>query len=667
MRFQGDMSSEIGSDQEDGEWYIPWMTALDNVHDLILVWPRDRLNHSNCFAAALDAEIPRVHLHSPDVAAVYSFLAGACRRIFDLDADTEIYALKSDKPWNLRRLERSALRSDLQHAPKTRRTKDDYIREIDMKLDWLVEHIYELWEAHQYREDVEHLGLLHFAKVVLHLRRRRNSLTPISTLPPEILSRIFGFASLHADHYEDYPPPLAWIRLCHVCRHWWNVSRNIPSIWAIISPVLPQWTHEFLRRSKSSPLTVQFIEYHGVPRGIQYQSLTTALRSMDRIVSLSLVVDTIDDLSKVLDQMAPTLESFTLQSPPSGALVDGRWLFSRVSPRLARLSLHSTIFRLDSPIYRTLSTLELCNVDMKQRVSMRSFSRFLSNMSNLQRLILRSSLPLPSPPEKTFRLRSLQHLLIHDSVTGSEFLNHLIIGDDMAEALSIDLELVCRKENFNAQIQHHVLSSIARHIANAPTRPPRSARFSAPNESGMLVEGWAEVNGALTPLKKPMLSLWLKTGTLDSPQIYQITTNVCAFLPLDGVEVVSILALNPNTLRTVWSAKKLHLLPSVHTLHIESSHPAPILSALQISHHEVGYQCLAGLRILLFTDAFFDAYQVDLLDKVLVNRREAGLGLVHLQLDRCRGVSATTAASFKEIVSSVAWREWEDKDDDNEA
>ncbi|TFK59293.1 hypothetical protein BDN72DRAFT_865271, partial [Pluteus cervinus] len=97
----------------------------------------------------------------------------------------------------------------------------------------------------------------------------RNTFTPVYSLPPEILTRIFSFM-------EDVPSipaerralvrrrarpfvPFGWQIAIRVSQHWRNVALGSPSLWAHISSVYPKRiTEELLKLSKAVPLTMQW-------------------------------------------------------------------------------------------------------------------------------------------------------------------------------------------------------------------------------------------------------------------------------------------------------------------------------------------------------------------------------------------------------------------------
>jgi hypothetical protein len=82
------------------------------------------------------------------------------------------------------------------------------------------------------------------------LQSRRNALSPIGRLPPEILSLVFVFCTSSDS--------LSWVRVVsHICRHWRGVALSCPSLWSFPVFSHPTWAEEMLQRSKMTPLTVK--------------------------------------------------------------------------------------------------------------------------------------------------------------------------------------------------------------------------------------------------------------------------------------------------------------------------------------------------------------------------------------------------------------------------
>ncbi|KAI0270711.1 hypothetical protein BC834DRAFT_788847, partial [Gloeopeniophorella convolvens] len=97
---------------------------------------------------------------------------------------------------------------------------------------------------------------------ILSMRTRHNALVPISTLPPELLARIFH---LHALYHPPFTSgkPLGWIVDTHVCRHWRQVALGDGSLWGGIKgfpAAKSKWVYQMVVRSKGAPLDFSFLE-----------------------------------------------------------------------------------------------------------------------------------------------------------------------------------------------------------------------------------------------------------------------------------------------------------------------------------------------------------------------------------------------------------------------
>ncbi|KAI0266525.1 hypothetical protein BC834DRAFT_783046, partial [Gloeopeniophorella convolvens] len=110
------------------------------------------------------------------------------------------------------------------------------------------------------------LAALH--TVTCAMRTRRNALSLVGRLPPELLSRIFAFHAANQPiardpiyNYDDPNPPsmaqveLGWITVTHVCRAWRAVALADPSLWrTIVFDLGAEWAGEMLARSRAAPI-----------------------------------------------------------------------------------------------------------------------------------------------------------------------------------------------------------------------------------------------------------------------------------------------------------------------------------------------------------------------------------------------------------------------------
>ncbi|TFK64874.1 hypothetical protein BDN72DRAFT_222629 [Pluteus cervinus] len=87
----------------------------------------------------------------------------------------------------------------------------------------------------------------------------RNTFTPVYSLPPEVLSRIFSLVR-HAtswDMSDKSSTSFKWPVLTSVSQHWRNVAIGSPDLWTHLSNSYPKHVfQEWLQRSKGTPLSI---------------------------------------------------------------------------------------------------------------------------------------------------------------------------------------------------------------------------------------------------------------------------------------------------------------------------------------------------------------------------------------------------------------------------
>ena len=175
----------------------------------------------------------------------------------------------------------------------------------------------------------------------------RNTLVPISVLPPEILARVFHFLVV-----EDPPftgrQNLGWIRVTHVCQQWRKVALDDSSLWAKIFsiPKNTKWISETLARARNVPLDVAF---HAVTKSSREALLmiTPHISNTRQLRFHSMSTRNFERVPGIYSCEAPALEHFELK-------VDD---YSLESPNIFRhLRLRRNIlFKGHSPRLRTFS------------------------------------------------------------------------------------------------------------------------------------------------------------------------------------------------------------------------------------------------------------------------------------------------------------------------
>src|SRR5712671_3892835 len=101
-------------------------------------------------------------------------------------------------------------------------------------------------------------------RLVLSMLTRRNMFVPISTLPAEILSRIFHFYVSSVRPYSHTLRLGRAVAVTHVCRHWRQVALDDSTLWThfLESSYFPneEWIAERLSRARNAPLVVEFCQ-----------------------------------------------------------------------------------------------------------------------------------------------------------------------------------------------------------------------------------------------------------------------------------------------------------------------------------------------------------------------------------------------------------------------
>ncbi|KAI0321082.1 hypothetical protein OF83DRAFT_1168769 [Amylostereum chailletii] len=185
----------------------------------------------------------------------------------------------------------------------------------------------------------------------------RNSLALTSSLPVELLARVFEFHAIAQppglSHFNTVPSnALGWITVSHVCRFWRQVALNHPGLWERIAFDLgPSWTLRMLDRAKAYPIifkrTVDFRTSSSTD-----QSLITHHMYHIKELNFHAPPHIMDPIILSLKSPAPALQTLSLvatyplvrrvreTSPPS---LPSSFL-SRNAPQLRRITLHGCFF-----------------------------------------------------------------------------------------------------------------------------------------------------------------------------------------------------------------------------------------------------------------------------------------------------------------------------------
>jgi F-box-like len=231
------------------------------------------------------------------------------------------------------------------------------------------------------------------------LLTRRNSLVPISVLPPEILARVFHLLVLEEPPFTGRQN-LGWIRVTHVCRHWRQVALDDSSLWAKIwgIPTNTKWISEMLARAKNAPLDVEF---NAITRPSREALLMIPphLSHTRHLRFHNLSTRHHDSVRGIYSCEAPALEhfelTFTAYSPIIFQDLGGNMPFKGYSPRLRTFSLTQVVIPWSLVPRGQLTQLKIVchDEDAGPPGDLNQFIDLLVNCPSLEILALESCLP----------------------------------------------------------------------------------------------------------------------------------------------------------------------------------------------------------------------------------------------------------------------------------
>ena len=259
-------------------------------------------------------------------------------------------------------------------------------------------------------------------RVIIQLKRTRNSRLNVSKLPPEVLGKIFHWnVTLKGDFDGLDKGSHDFLFVCH---HWFEVASRTPEIWSFWGNTPKDWAR-WCRRSETAPLDL-VLGYDDYETRYFDANLRNALKdrvTRDAIRRVHLMPTTSKHLSSIIALLASnheelrsnSIESFVLLNhcaPP----VDVSAFFARYHfPKLRRLEL--TTCKISSSSWDHLasrtSVLTTLVLDFSSRIPIPSTPQLLSILASnpaLQKVkFLGFAVPYHDGGRPSFRVQ-LRHL-----------------------------------------------------------------------------------------------------------------------------------------------------------------------------------------------------------------------------------------------------------------
>jgi hypothetical protein len=417
------------------------------------------------------------------------------------------------------------------------------------------------WESLQLQQAIDS-EIKSLEESIRELRLRRNALSPVSYLPPEVFAAIFSFLCLPALEGEMSDHHQARLLVSHVCHEWREIALNQPFLWSNIdfTNLTLAGTTEILARAKSVPV---YLEARLLSRrsDIRFSAFQKVLQArLPDVCHLSISAALIP-LHKTLGGLvspAPTLEYLSLfsrggyQNTETGDhLFISDSLFSGSSPRLSRLKLFNCEISWTSTLLKCLKHLEIRSPNTRPKLA--AWLDALDAMSQLKTLILHSASPITPQGdlEHNATLPSLTHLEILASPADCAVaLAHLYLPALTALSITASLHLPS---------SHHIrvlLPHLERH-AHGPqdTRPLQSMLFRS-DENGAKILAWTlpDIDVVVqdppillsTTTLPPRMALFFKSNNYFDPTIRrEIIDAALPALPLSSL--ITLLAQDSKT------------------------------------------------------------------------------------------------------------------------
>jgi hypothetical protein len=491
------------------------------------------------------------------------------------------------------------------------------------------------------------------------VNERRNELTAVAVLPPELLARIFEYCrdtSLNE-------PPIRWAVVSHVCRRWRFVALAHPVLWTVIDFFYEGWAEAMLSRSEGLFISVTTgVRRWSMPdmQGYFQQNLTgPETNELARCQNLAVRGPDAQDIvepewTEFLSAPAPFLESFELDMSNlrgwSRANDLPSPLFGGDLPALARLILKNCWFNgFNGPLLHNLTHLDLQYKQLELPASTLDVFAILRSAPRLQSVILLNCINDASGlPVTKVDLPELRHFRIEDCASACALYLDCLTADP------VKLYISCWYQFDNR------LSPLLQCISNyrlGATRDGRSMNYlclSLTNSDTRTITIHAapivdaEDNPSLDFSWK--MDEWtLYTEDIDYQRDYSDcdVMNIAEGLGLDECTVIEVSSceLVERIARHLQSCEELRLRPDAMDRHS--------LTALHgFLTDEVKLAWLPALRMLTIYDMDFGVNGEGLV-QWLVTRRASDLGPFIVNFEGCSRMPQATASDLESLKLEI--------------
>ncbi|KAF8267390.1 hypothetical protein EI94DRAFT_1924775 [Lactarius quietus] len=529
-------------------------------------------------------------------------------------------------------------------------------------------------------------------------KRRRNALSPISSLPTKVIVIIFSYfrlpshsvstiSSLPDEVIDDLfrscrlpgtPPPgrspdhrsLAWLRVAHVCHRWREIALNYPLFWSHVdfTNLTLAGAREILARAKNAPLHLEARTSHfawdldNSPRLAALEKEIQARVSQICHLSINAASFRLQRIVKGLTSPAVTLEYLSLSSQDNVSSCKVPYkLFGGTAPRLSSLELRNCDISLKSPLLKGLRYLDARTESASARRNLADWLDALREMPHLEKLVLHScsTIVLPSPSGFDIKQVVILPSLTHLDISATTENCGLTLSCLFLPALT--RLCVSSQSNFThgGDLQGAFLSLLEHADGPQDTEPLQSVLISSERTRANIL-AWSIPNidvdahdpfALLSVALSARVALSVKCSRYVPAEKNCLLDRAIAALPLESI--VTLTAQHRSYLDAqFWlcNAPKWHLLQCVRLALEEARGFIEMLLEDSSGHAE--HPLLPSLITLVLIDVALTARRAHRLCDALMKRVEQGVPLETLDLRTCRATTFTVQL-LSEIVVDV--------------
>ncbi|KAH9030010.1 hypothetical protein EDB84DRAFT_220671 [Lactarius hengduanensis] len=518
------------------------------------------------------------------------------------------------------------------------------------------------------------------------LKLRRNALTPISSLPTEVITTVFSFLPTSPSPLVSpltmlgqKPDHLAWLRVAHVCHRWREIALNQPLFWSHVNftTLTSAGAAGVLARAKSAPLHLEAKVSIGQWDDARFCDFQKELQArVSHICHLAISAEHFH-LRKTLEGLvspAPTLEYFSLfsdghwNSPISTQVFIPDTLFDGTAPRLSHLQLHKCDISWKSPLLKGLKYLEIHMASRDARPSLSDWLCALDEMSQLTTLGLHSASPiappgalLPSGVERTVTLASLARLNISASVRDCGLaLAHLLLPALTQLCFSSSS---CSRDGSDVQ---EILPYVARHAHGPQDTQPLQSVLVSNDKTYTSMRVWTKPNidvmshspvdfPKVMPSARVTFSVANKDWFPGTPaEIFEAAMTV---LPVDSL-VTFTSQVRTSPLNTQSWLRQAPRWPLLQQLCLAAPAARGFTEMLLEDSGERERPLLPSLTNLVLVDTALSARRTLRLCDALMKRVEQGVPLETLDLHTCLATSRAIELLSEIVVDVLGPENW---------